>query len=280
MDTHNVQSVMSMVRVGGVLTGVVVLAITYAAATLTTSTLTRLGERIAERRLFLQQVAAFTRFGIYFVGVFLAVVSAVELRQETVIALSGTAGVALGFAFKDLATSVLAGLTILIDKPFQVGDRISVGETYGDVDAIGLRSVRIVQLDGSVVTVPNSRFMNDPVTSGNAGALNMTVTFDFYVAMDQDVALALRLIEEAVKSSRYCYMEKATPVHARQLPPVQHYAVRLRAFADVIDTKYEIAFMNDVTCAVLKAFREHGIMAATQGPSGLMALPEGRSLAS
>src|SRR5690606_37275998 len=127
MDTDNVQSVMSMVRVGGLLTAVVVLAVTYAAATLITSTLSRLGERITERRLFLQQVAAFTRFGIYFIGIFLAVISAVELRQETVLALSGTAGVALGFAFKDLATSVLAGLTILIDKPFQVGHRVSVG---------------------------------------------------------------------------------------------------------------------------------------------------------
>lgn len=281
MDTDNVQSVMSMVRVGGLFTAVVVLAATYAAATLVTSTLSRLGERIAERRLFFQQVAAFTRFGIYFVGIFLAVISAVELRQETVIALSGTAGVALGFAFKDLATSVLAGLTILIDKPFQVGDRVTVGTVYGDVEAIGLRSVRIVTLDGSVVTMPNSRFMNDPVMSGNAGALNMTVTVDFYVAMDQDIALALRIIEEVVRSSRYVYLERPTPVGARQMEPGRHYAVRLRALADVIDTKYENAFVNDVTCAVLKAFRENGIMtAAPEREPRPATLEGGRSLAS
>lgn len=261
MDTDNVQSVMSMVRVGGILTGAVVLVLSYGAARLTTSTLVRLGDRITERRLFFQQVAAFTRFGIYFFGIFLAVISAVELRQETVLALSGTAGVALGFAFKDLAVSVLAGLTILIDKPFQVGDRISVGDTYGDVVTIGLRSVRIVTLDDNLVTIPNSRFMNDSVASGNAGELNMLVQMDFYIAMDQDAQLALRLIEEVVTSSRYCYLEKPWSVRASQMVPGEHFTVRLRSKAYVIDTKYENAFTNDVTCEVLKAFREHNIMA-------------------
>ncbi len=262
MDTDNVQSVMSMVRVGGLFTAAVVLVITYITARITTTTLERLGGRLGERRLLLQQIAAFARFGIYFIGIFLAAVSAVELRQETVLALSGTAGVALGFAFKDLAVSVLSGLTILIDKPFQVGDRITVGDIYGDVVSIGLRSVRIQLLDTSIVTIPSSRFMNDEVSSGNTGELNMICTIDFFVAMDQDIRLALRLIEDIVKSSRYCHLEKRSPVHARQLPPVQHYAVRLRAFACVIDTQYEIAFVNDVTCAVLQAFKEHGIMSA------------------
>lgn len=261
MDTDNVQSVMSMVRVGGILTGAVVLVLSYGAARLTTSFLVRLGDRITERRLFFQQVAAFTRFGIYFFGIFLAVISAVELRQETVLALSGTAGVALGFAFKDLAVSVLAGLTILIDKPFQVGDRITVGDTYGDVVTIGLRSVRIVTLDDNLVTIPNSRFMNDSVASGNAGELNMLVQMDFYIAMDQDAQLALRLIEEVVTSSRYCYLEKPWSVRASQMVPAEHFTVRLRSKAYVIDTKYENAFTNDVTCEVLKAFREHNIMA-------------------
>lgn len=260
MDTDNVQSVMSMVRVGGLFTAVVVLVIAYGAARLTTEALERLGDRVTERRLFFQQLSAFVRFGIYFFGIFLALISAVELRQETVLALSGTAGVALGFAFKDLASSVLAGLTILIDKPFQVGDRITMGDTYGDVVAIGLRSVRIVTLDDNLVTIPNNRFMNDSVASGNAGELNMLVQIDFFVAMDQDVHKALKLIEESVTSSRYCYLEKPWSVRASQIMPTEHFVVRLRAKAYVIDTKYETSFTNDVTCEVLKAFREHGIM--------------------
>lgn len=259
MDTDNVQSVLSMVRVGGIFTAGVVLLCTYGVAQLTTSTLERLGARIAEHRLLLQQVSAFIRFGVYFVGIFLAVVSAVELRQETVIALSGTAGVALGFAFKDLASSILAGLTILIDKPFQVGDRIAVGDTYGDVASIGLRSVRIVTLDDNLVTIPNSRFLNDSVASGNAGQLHMLVQMDFYVGADQDITLAKTLVEQALTTSRFCTLEQPWTVLVSQLEPREHFALRLRAKAYVIDTKYETAFASDVTLAVMTAFALHGV---------------------
>jgi small-conductance mechanosensitive channel len=260
MDTENVQSVMEMIRVGGLFTAALIMAVSYVTARLVTTTLSRLGERLTERRLLFSQVSAFVRFGVYFVGIMLSLVSAVELRRETVLALSGTAGVALGFAFKDLASSVLAGLTILIDKPFQVGDRIKVGDTYGDVAAIGLRSVRIVTLDDNLVTIPNSRFLNDPVSSGNAGELNMLVQMDFHIDIDNDVDLAVRMVEETLTTSRYCFLDKPWVVLVSQVMLGDHFAVRLRAKAYVIDTKYEKAFESDVTRAVMRAFANSQIV--------------------
>lgn len=259
MDTENVTAVISLVRVGGLVTAAIILAVSYLAATVVTSTMHRLGDRFTERRLLFSQVAAFSRFALYFFGIVLAVFSAVELRQETVLALSGTAGVALGFAFKDLATSVLAGITILIDKPFQVGDRISVGGVYGDVTAIGLRSVRIVTLDDNLVTIPNNTFLNEKVASGNAGELNMLVQMDFFVGLDADVERAARIVEEIVTSSRFCYLEKPWVVLATQIESGGHFVVRLRAKAYVNDTKYEKPFESDVTRRVMAAFRAEGI---------------------
>lgn len=260
MELENVQSVLSMVKVGGLVTALLLLAVTYGASRVVTATLTRLGERITERRLLFQQVASFARFGIYFVGIFLAIISAVELRQETVLALSGTAGVALGFAFKDLASSVLAGLTILIDKPFQVGDRVNIGGTYGDVVAIGLRSVRIVTLDDNLVTIPNNTFLSQQVSSGNAGELNMLVQMDFYVGIDQDIERAVRLAEEAVTTSRYAYLGKPWEVLVSQVIEGSYFAVRLRAKAYVIDTHYEKAFESDVSRRLMRAFQVEGIL--------------------
>lgn len=260
MELENVQSVLSMVRVGGLVTALLLLGTSYAVSRVVTVTLTRLGERLTERRLLFQQVASFARFGVYFVGIFLAVISAVELRQETVLALSGTAGVALGFAFKDLASSVLAGLTILIDKPFQVGDRVNVGGTYGDVVSIGLRSVRIVTLDDNLVTIPNNRFLNEQVASGNAGELNMLVQMDFYVGIDQDIERAVRLTEETLTTSRYAFLDKPWVVLVNQVVEGSYLAVRLRAKAYVIDTKYEKLFETDVNRRLLQAFRREGVL--------------------
>ena len=72
---------------------------------------------------------------------------------------------------------------IMADRPFQVGDRVSFGGQYGDVTAIGLRSVRVRTLDDSVVTIPNNLFLTDVTTCGNYGVLHMQLHVDLYIGI-------------------------------------------------------------------------------------------------
>lgn len=260
MELDNAQQVFSMIRPEGILQAVIIIIITMIAARMLASVCANLGERFLERRLILNQAAAFLRFGVYFVGIIAAAASVLDLSERTLLALSGTAGVALGFAFKDLAASVLAGITILIDKPFQVGDRISAGGTYGDVVAIGLRSVRIATLDDNLVTIPNSFFLNESVASGNAGELNMLVQMDFFIGMDQDVEKAVSILEEVLTGSRFCYLKKPWKVLVNQLEVGGHFAIRLRAHAYVLDINYEKIFHSDVTRRLLRAYRTEKIL--------------------
>ena len=66
-----------------------------------------------------------------------------RLSEQTLALIGGALAFALGFAAKDLVASLVAGFMIMADRPFQVGDRVNFGGAYGDVTAIGLRSVRI-----------------------------------------------------------------------------------------------------------------------------------------
>jgi len=259
MDTENIQGMIAFIRVGGLVTSLFVFFATYATARVVTQTLARVGERFVEHRLILSQISAFVRFAVWFIGILIAVVSALELSNEAVLALSGTAGIALGFALKDLATSVLAGVTILVDKPFQVGDRVRVGDTYGDVKNIGLRSVQIVTLDDNLVTIPNNTFLTDKVGSANAGELNMLVEMDFFIGLDQDVHRAAGIIEEVVTSSRFCYLDKPWNIYTKQIDIAGLLAVRLRAHAYVNDPTLEKPFEDDVTRSVMRAFGREGI---------------------
>jgi len=252
-------NIIELVRVGGLLTGLAILIATWFAVRLVGGTLQRLGDRFADKRLLLNQVATLTRFVMYLVGIGLAIGASVRLSKEVILALTGTAAVTIGFALKDLAASVLAGITILIDRPFQVGDRVAFGGVYGEITSIGLRSVRLVTLDDNVVTIPNNKFLTDVVSSGNYGALDMLIQMDFYVGVDQDVALAKRLVEECLTSNRYVYLSKPWAVLVNEVVHESYFAVRLRAKAYVLDVKYEKAFETDVTERVLEAFREHGV---------------------
>ena len=213
----------------------------------------------ADRRLMLQKFATFFRFGVYVVSIVVVVLLSFEISNEVLAVLGGTAAVAMGFAMKDLVASVVAGVMIMMDRPFQVGDRVSFGGQYGDITNIGLRSVRMQTLDDNVVTIPNNKFLTDITSCGNYGALDMQVVMDFHIGVDQDVEAAQRIVQEAGVSSRYVYLPKPVVVLVSQEIVDNYITLRVRLKAYVLDTKHEKAFVNDVTLRVLDAFRGLGI---------------------
>ena len=239
--------------------GVVVAGIAILIAVITLRILSRFTERFssrfADRRLLAQQVNTVARFAIYVITIAVVVTSVVSLEREAILALSGALAVALGFALKDLASAIIAGLIILFDRPFQVGDRVTVAGQYGEITTIGLRSVRLVTLDDSVVTIPNNRFLTEVVSSGNAGALDMQIVIDFHIAPDADIDKAKRIVDEAVKTSRFVYLRKPVVVLVNEVVQANYFATRLRAKAYVLDIKYEKAFESDVTERVKLAFK-------------------------
>ncbi len=222
--------------------------------------------RFTDRRLLIQQFGAITRFVIYLAGISACVLSLFQMSEQLLLALGGTAAVAVGFATKDLAASILAGLVILADRPFQVGDRVTFEGNYGEIRAIGLRSVQLVTLDDTQVTIPNNRFLTESVASGNAGAVNMMIEIDFWVGIDQDLETARRIVSEALTTSVYVLLEKTWSVAANVMPLGPTVGVRLRAKGYVIDVRFEKAFETDVTIRGLEALRAAGIRPPSTAP--------------
>ena len=248
-----------LIRWTGVLTSIVVILGAWILLRVMRDFVERLSRQFATRRLLLQKLATFSQFIIY-VGTGVTVIALSFRVDDRVLALiGGTVAVSVGFAIKDLVASFIAGVMIMIDRPFQVGDRVAFGGEYGDITAIGLRSVRLQTLDDNTVTIPNNKFLNEMTSCGNYGALDMQVTLDFHIGVDQDVALAREIVTEAAVSSRYVHLPKPLVVHIGQLITQNYVAVQLKLKAYVLDTKYEKAFATDVNLRVLEAFAKAGV---------------------
>lgn len=225
--------------------------------------LEKLGEalykRLPSRRMLISQVVTVTSFMIYVFGSSFLVYAILRPPKELMIAITGSAAVAIGLSLKDLVASVIAGFILLFDRPFQVGDRVRFGDVYGEITSIGLRAVRLVTLDDNLITIPNNRFMNDVVASGNAGALDMMLVFDFHLALDADLKLARDLLYEIVVTSRFVYLNKPVAVVISEVAVAETLAIQLRAKAYVLDVRFEKAFMTDVYLRATEAFRQHAI---------------------
>lgn len=258
------EQILQFVRWSRVPTALLVVAIGWLALTLTTRFLDDLGERFTDRRLVLKKVKALARF-LAWLGLAVAVgMSLLDIPDQALLALAGTIGLAFGFAFKDLLASLMAGVILLIDEPFQVGDRVSFGGYYGEVTEIGLRSVRLVTLDDNLVTVPNSLFLTDSVASANAGALDCMVVVPFYIGAAEDFSRAKRIVAEAAATSRYAFLQKPIVTHVRDEFLGERFVTVIKLKAYVFDARFESAFASDVTERVKRAFRTAGIRAPDQ----------------
>lgn len=109
------------------------------------------------------------------------------------ISLLGVGSVAIGFAFKDIFQNFLAGLLILVTKPFRVGDEIVYQQHEGTVEDIQTRATLIRTSDGKRVVIPNSDLYTNTVVVNTAYATVRT-TYDFRVRFGDDVERARQVI--------------------------------------------------------------------------------------
>jgi small-conductance mechanosensitive channel len=216
-------------------------------------------KQLPQQRLLILQLLTTLSFLIYFVGTIGLVYTTLRPTNEVLLAMAGTAAVAFGFALKDYVSSLVAGLILLFDRPFQVGDRVSFDGKYGEIKSIGLRAVRMVTLDDNLVTIPNNKFVSDIVASANAGELNMMVETFFYVAIDEDFDKIKNLIYEVIVTSRFAYLNKPIIIDAKEIEFIRQLTLMIVVKAYVLDTKYEKAFQTDIVVRTNKVFREHKI---------------------
>lgn len=105
----------------------------------------------------------------------------------------GIGGVAIGFAFKDIFQNFLAGILILITKPFRVGDQIIFNTYEGTVEEIQTRATYIKTYDGRRIVLPNSDLYTNPVTVNTAFA-QRRVQYDIGIGYGDDIEQAKQII--------------------------------------------------------------------------------------
>ena len=124
-----------------------------------------------------QLILRFTRVVILAIAT-IAVLDEVGIAVAPFVAGLGIAGIALGFAAQDTVQNLIAGVTILLDRPFQVGDNIELQDTFGTVEEITLRTTRVRTLDNQMAILPNANVITERIINHSMlRALRVLVPF-------------------------------------------------------------------------------------------------------
>ena len=259
VDTELVDVPLKTIDFGTILSSILIIIVAYLLTRVITYILIRFSERAGEHRITIKMVVPLLKFAIYGIALYYILGSVLSLSSNQVIAFSGLLGAAIGFGLKDLFADVIGGLIIIFEKPYQIGDKVKIGEYYGEVSDIGIRSTRLITPDDNLVSVPNYLIFTQAVASANAGSPEMMVVIDLFIDPDSDAELALRILKEAVVTSKYVYISKKRPFTVL-LEDYPFYR-RIRAKAYVYDLRYEFEFKSEVTRRTWKEFSKKGITA-------------------
>lgn len=223
-----------------------------------------LGERSTRNRLLYKRLVPITRVFIWAMAAWFIAAVIFDLTGGDLVAAGAAIGVAIGLAAQDVVKNVFGGLVILFDQPFQVGDKIEIGGTYGEVVSIGLRSTRVVTPDDSLVTLPNARVVDGAVSNANAGQLDLQAVVDLYLPGWIDEGRAKRIAYEAAATSKYVFLNK--PIVVLVLDEYRDtFITHLKVKAYVSDIRHEFLLKSDVTERARAEFRRQGLIPPFHG---------------
>ncbi len=233
-----------------------VLVLAGLAAKLVGFLLELLSERVPRARFTFKMLVPVARLVIAFFAA-LTIFRIFAPTPESQVAVLASLSIALGVGGQDLVKNLFGGLVIITDQPFQIGDRVQIGEAYGEITYIGLRSTKLVTPNDTLVTIPNSEILTRHIFNNNSGVPDCQVAIDLYLAHDVNAHEARQVALEAVHSSPYLLTSKPVVCAAADVLDQRPY-LKLTLKAYVFDHRQEPAFMTDVVVRAKQAFRERG----------------------
>ena len=213
----------------------------------------------ARYRLAVLGIVPIARLLILTAVIILVVQEVLILSRENILVVGGALGVALGFGFKDLVSSIIAGIVAVFEKPYRPGDWVRVGDSYGEVKEIGLRSFQIVTPSDDVVTVTHDRIWDASIANSNDGANTLMCVANFFVHPDHDADILRELFREVALTSPYLSYRKPVIVVLAEEPWGTHYKVRAYPF----DMRDQFQFISDMTVRGKRAIRAAGAREVT-----------------
>ena len=206
-------------------------------------------------RLYLLASVPLLRLLIIVLAIVTVVPILVEPSFENMVAIFGALGLALGFAFKDYANSLIAGIVTLYEMPYRPGDWIEVNGRYGEVRSIGTRAAEIVTLDDTVIVIPHSLLWNTLLANGNDGTDNLMCVAEMHLDPNHNVARMQQLFRDVVYTCPLTKTYQPVIVTVSATDDAMRY--RLKAYP--LEPREQSRFISDLTARAADVCAREGV---------------------
>ncbi len=177
-----------------------------------------------------------------------------NITFQNFLVISGAMGVAIGFAFKDYVSSLIAGIVAIFERPYRPGDWVEIDGDYGEVRSVGMRAIEICTPADNLIHVPHDKIWKSNIANANDGAHTLMCVASFYVAPDHDSAKVRAALRDVAMTSAYLHYDKPVLVMLTQTPLGTHYKLKAYPF----DLRDQFEFVSDLTIRGKRALADTG----------------------
>lgn len=134
---------------------------------------------------------------VYSVGVIASLEIVGLVSKTSMLALLGSAGLGAGFALKDLVSNTIAGITLLLSKPFKIGDYIESNSTGGTVKEVSVLTTKMETSDGLLLAMPNNLISTNPILNHSYNSkrrISIPLSLSYKEPLDKIMAVLEEII--------------------------------------------------------------------------------------
>jgi MscS family membrane protein len=257
--------VLAQLTISKILFVAALIAVTWILLKLLRGSLDRFERHNPRVRFLIRQIEPPLRILIWFGGLLLAA-EIVAPSKEAFLAALTSAALAIGLGLQDLIKNLIGGLVIVTDRPYQIGDRVKVGDAYGEVVQIGLRSTKILTPDGTLATVPNSEVLTKLTFNASGGVAESMISADVSLPHGADPDQLIRIGREVAVSCPYTHLGRRIEVELDDKGPGGRF-MRLSIRAHVYDHRFETAMQTDMMRRAKREFLACGVLRGLEASS-------------
>src|SRR6184192_3945237 len=190
------------------------------------------------------------------VGIFI-VLENTGIHLAALAVFAGAVGVGVGFGLQNIASNFISGLVILAERPITIGDRVEVAGIAGQVEHIRARSTVIRTNDNIMMIVPNTKFIDSPVTNWTYGDRRVRFRIPVGVAYGSDVPTVRDALLAVANENPHTLKDPAPSVFLEQFGD-NSIDFELVAWSREMSHRPR-RFRSDLNFAIAQKFREAGI---------------------
>lgn len=196
-----------------------------------------------------------TEYSLITIGAIIAF-QTIGINLSGLAVIFGLLSVGIGFGLQNITSNFISGMILLFERPIKVGDRITVGDTQGDVEEINIRATTIRSLDNISMIVPNSEFVQSKVMNWSHGDIRVRINVNVGVSYNSDLSAVFTALRKVAEENPNILSTPQPDILLLEFGD-SSWNMRLRVW--ISDPKQYYPILSELNCAIVEKFRQHNV---------------------